>query len=54
MLKGLGMGLGLMLLSGFNHVTAQVVDKGWKQLFNGKDINNFQQVGPGTHYVESC
>ena len=52
MLKGLGMGLGLMLLSGFNHVTAQVVDKGWKQLFNGKDINNFQQVGPGTHYVE--
>ena len=52
MLKGLGMGLGLMLLSGFNHVTAQVVDKGWKQLFNGKDLNNWQQVGPGTHYVE--
>ena len=52
MLKGLGIGIGLMLLSMFNHASAQVIDKGWKQLFNGKDINNFQQVGPGTHYVE--
>jgi len=51
-LKGLAVGLSPMLLLGFKHATAQVVDKGWKQLFNGKDINNWQQVGPGTHYVE--
>jgi hypothetical protein len=24
----------------------------WRQLFNGKDLTGWQQVGPGSHYVE--
>ncbi len=32
---------------------AQVADNtGWIQLFNGKDLTGWKQVGPGTHYVE--
>lgn len=27
-------------------------DGEWKQLFNGKDLQGWKQVGPGTHYVE--
>lgn len=27
-------------------------DKGWKQLFNGKDLTGWKQVGKGEHYVE--
>ncbi len=26
---------------------------GWIQLFDGKDLNGWKQVGPGTHYVDS-
>lgn len=26
---------------------------GWKQLFNGKDLSGWKQVGPGSHYVEN-
>jgi hypothetical protein len=26
---------------------------GWIQLFNGKDLTGWKQVGPGTHYVDS-
>jgi hypothetical protein len=51
-LKGFRMGLSLILLLGFNQANAQVTDKGWKQLFDGKDLNGWKQVGPGTHYVE--
>ncbi|MCX6253988.1 MAG: DUF1080 domain-containing protein [Bacteroidia bacterium] len=25
----------------------------WRQLFNGKDLTGWKQVGPGSHYVES-
>ena len=25
---------------------------GWRQLFNGKDLTGWKQVGPGSHYVE--
>lgn len=28
-------------------------DTGWTQLFDGKDLNGWKQVGPGTHYVDS-
>ena len=24
----------------------------WRQLFNGKDLTGWKQVGPGSHYVE--
>ena len=27
--------------------------KGWRQLFNGKDLTGWKQVGPGSHYVEN-
>jgi hypothetical protein len=26
---------------------------GWRQLFNGKDLTGWKQVGPGSHYVEN-
>ena len=26
--------------------------KGWRQLFNGKDLDGWKHVGPGSHYVE--
>jgi hypothetical protein len=28
-------------------------DTGWRQLFNGKDLDGWKQVGPGTRYVEN-
>jgi hypothetical protein len=31
---------------------ASAGDKGWKQLFNGKDLTGWQQVGPGSFVVE--
>src|ERR1700748_3239061 len=52
MLKSFGLALGVMLLSGFNHADAQVVDKGWKQLFNGKDLTGWKEVGKGSRYVK--
>ncbi|MGE5406336.1 MAG: hypothetical protein ACM3NR_01385, partial [Methanosarcina sp.] len=27
-------------------------DGEWRQLFNGKDMDGWKQVGPGSHYVE--
>jgi len=49
---GIPAGLALMfLLTGF---TANAQDKdGWRQLFNGKDLNNgWKHVGPGSRYVK--
>jgi hypothetical protein len=41
----------LIMTSGISS-TAQ--DKGsWRQLFNGKDLTGWKQVGPGSHYVEN-
>src|SRR5476651_2697071 len=31
----------------------KVLDSGWRQLFNGKDLDGWKQVGPGTRYVEN-
>jgi hypothetical protein len=28
-------------------------DTGWRQLFNGKDLSGWKQVGPGSRYVEN-
>jgi hypothetical protein len=28
-------------------------EKGWRQLFNGKDLTGWKQVGPGSHFVEN-
>ena len=53
MLKGLGVGLGLLLLSGIN-ANAQVTDAGWRQLFNGKDLNGWKQVGKGTRMLRTA
>jgi hypothetical protein len=40
----------LILTSG---VSSSAQDKsGWRQLFNGKDLTGWKQVGPGSHYVE--
>ncbi len=35
-------------------VSAGVADTTqWRQLFNGKDLTGWKQVGPGSHYVEN-
>src|ERR1700755_961656 len=52
MLKGFSMGLGLLLLLNLNHADAQVKDDGWKQLFNGKDLTGWKEVGKGERYVK--
>jgi hypothetical protein len=37
-----------------NLVSASVADTTqWRQLFNGKDLTGWKQVGPGSHYVEN-
>jgi hypothetical protein len=37
-----------------NSISAGVADTTkWRQLFNGKDITGWKQVGPGSHYVEN-
>ena len=37
-----------------NWVSAGVADTTqWRQLFNGKDLTGWKQVGPGSHYVEN-
>lgn len=34
-------------------ISASVADSShWRQLFNGKDLTGWKQVGPGSHYVE--
>jgi hypothetical protein len=36
-----------------NNLSAAVPDSvQWRQLFNGKDLTGWKQVGPGSHYVE--
>jgi hypothetical protein len=43
-----------LLLSVFgNQMAAQTVKNEWRQLFNGKDLTGWKQVGPGSHYVEN-
>src|ERR1700677_5030435 len=32
---------------------ANTADSGWRQLFNGKDLDGWKQVGPGMRYVEN-
>ena len=35
------------------NLSASVADTSqWRQLFNGKDLTGWKQVGPGSHYVE--
>ncbi|MBI4165989.1 MAG: DUF1080 domain-containing protein [Acidobacteria bacterium] len=36
----------------FAAMPATAQEKGWKQLFNGKDLTGWQQVGPGNFVVE--
>jgi hypothetical protein len=41
----------LIMTSGISSIAQ---DKGgWRQLFNGKDLTGWKQVGPGEHYVEN-
>lgn len=42
----------LLLVSAVISVNAQD-SKEWRQLFNGKDLTGWKQVGPGSHYVEN-
>jgi hypothetical protein len=42
----------LLLVASVLSATAQD-SKGWRQLFNGKDLTGWKQVGPGSHYVEN-
>ena len=51
---------GLFVLAGWHSrdiahplPTAALYDTGWTQLFDGKDLKGWKQVGPGTHYVDS-
>jgi hypothetical protein len=54
-------GLCFLLCLGFNMVNAQdsipkppkLDEKGWRQLFNGKDLSGWKMVGPGSRYVEN-
>jgi hypothetical protein len=46
-----GVTLCLLLLA--NSVSGQAGKKEWRQLFNGKDLTGWKQVGPGSHYVEN-
>jgi hypothetical protein len=57
-LKGFFISLSFMLLLNFNTANAQgsitkLSEKGWRQLFNGKDLNGWKQVGTGSRYVEN-
>ena len=42
----------LLLVTSLISANAQD-SKGWRQLFNGKDLTGWKQVGPGSHYVEN-
>ena len=42
----------LLVLFITNLLTAQSTEKGWKNLFNGKDLSGWKHVGRGTHMVE--
>jgi Domain of Unknown Function (DUF1080) len=41
----------ILLLTAVLSTTAQN-SKGWRQLFNGKDLTGWKQAGPGSHFVE--
>lgn len=49
MLKRFGWICALLI---FAAMPATAQEKGWKQLFNGKDLTGWQQVGPGNFVVE--
>jgi len=34
-------------------IKSPLADSGWRQLFNGKDLDGWKQVGPGSRYVEN-
>ncbi len=36
-----------------NTISGQADKTKWRQLFNGKDLTGWKQVGPGSHYVEN-
>lgn len=36
-----------------NSISGQGDKSKWRQLFNGKDLTGWKQVGPGSHYVEN-
>jgi len=42
----------LFLAAASGNLSAQNDKEQWRQLFNGKDLTGWKQVGPGTHYVE--
>lgn len=43
----------LVFLFQFSLVYAQEKSAGWRQLFNGKDLTGWKQVGDGEHFVEN-
>ena len=47
----LGVSVCLFLLMA-NTISGQADKAKWRQLFNGKDLTNWKQAGPGSHYVE--
>jgi hypothetical protein len=51
-------GISTILIVAFLLLVSSVISayaqdsKGWRQLFNGKDLTGWKQAGPGSHYVE--
>jgi hypothetical protein len=45
--------LSFLLLMSSSISTGQPAGEKWRQLFNGKDLTGWKQVGPGSHYVEN-
>jgi hypothetical protein len=45
--------LSFLLLMSNSISTGQPAGEKWRQLFNGKDLTGWKQVGPGSHYVEN-
>jgi hypothetical protein len=43
----------LFLLCVIVLISWSIQDKNWRQLFNGKDLSGFEQVGPGNFVVEN-
>jgi hypothetical protein len=54
MKKNLMLGISVCLfLILANSISGQGDKAKWRQLFNGKDLTGWKQVGPGSHYVEN-
>jgi hypothetical protein len=56
-IRTLFISFGFVFLLGHMNASAQAdvkkdSAKGWRQLFNGKNLNGWKQVGPGTRYVK--